>query len=185
MAKMPISDLTAMLAAEKAGSLAALQASSLTSDRAKAMAYYLGDVSEDMPDVEGRSTTVSTDVSDVIDGMLPQLLDIVAGTDEVVRFNPVGPEDEDAAQQESDYVNHVLMQTNDGFQVLHHFAKDGLLSKIGLVKVWWDEREEEEEEHYYGLSDDQFAILAHEVAESDGALEIVAHSARAATETTA
>jgi hypothetical protein len=38
---------------------------------------------------------------------MPNLMDIFAGSDEVVRFEPVGPEDEEAAQQETDYVNHV------------------------------------------------------------------------------
>jgi hypothetical protein len=50
------------------------------------------------------------------------------------------------------------------------------LSKVGIVKVWWEEREEERRETYYDLTDDQFALLAQEVAESDGALKIVAHT---------
>src|SRR3954471_6654231 len=110
-----------------------------------------------MPVSPGRSKAVSTDVSDTIEGMMPQLMDIFAGTDEVVRFEPVGPEDEEAAQQETDYVNHVFMQKNPGFMILYGFIKDALLSKTGIVKVWWEEREEEERETYYDLSEDQFA----------------------------
>jgi len=141
------------------------------------MAYYLGDVSEDMPDQEGRSTAVSTDVADVIEGLMPNLMDIFAGSDEVVRFEPVGPEDEEAAQQETDFVNHVFMQQNPGFMVLYSFIKDALLSKTGLVKVWWEEREQEQKESYYDLTEDQFAVLAHAVEQSDGQMEIVAHTA--------
>ena len=103
-------------------------------------------------------------------------MDIFAGSDEVVRFEPVGPEDEAAAQQETDYVNHVFMQQNPGFMVLYSFIKDALLSKVGIVKVWWEEREEEERETYYDLTDDQFALLAQAVTESDGAMKIVAHT---------
>ena len=55
-------------------------------------------------------------------------MDIFAGSDEVVRFEPVGPEDEAAAQQETDYVNHVFMQQNPGFMILYSFIKDALLS---------------------------------------------------------
>jgi hypothetical protein len=94
----------------------------------------------------------------------------------VVRFEPVGPEDEAAAQQETDYVNHVFMQQNPGFMILYSFIKDALLSKVGIVKVWWEEREEESRETYYDLTDDQFALLAQAVMESDGAMKIVAHS---------
>ena len=176
MAKLAITDLQALLSAQKSDALAASQAAMLSQERQQAMAYYEGDVSADMPTVDGRSAAVSTDVSDIIEGLLPNLMDTVAGSDEVVRFEPVGPEDEDAAQQETDYVNHVLMQLNNGWRVLYDFTKDGLLAKNAIVKVWWEEREREERETYYDLTEDQFAMLAQAVAESDGAMKIVEHS---------
>src|SRR5262249_12751440 len=106
--------------------------------------------------------------------------------DEVVRFEPVGPEDEAAAQQETDYVNHVFMQQNPGFMVLYSFIKDALLQKVGIVKIWWEEREEEQRETYYDMPDDEFALLALQVAQSDGMMEIVEHSVngQAASEAT-
>lgn len=174
---MTVLDVQTMLASEKASAMAAVTAAQLMGDRAQAMAYYQGDMEQDMPAQDGRSKAVSTDVSDTIEGIMPVLMDIIAGTDEVVRFEPVGPEDEDAAQQETDYVNHVLMQINNGWQVLYNFTKDGLLSKTGLVKVWWEESEQEERETYYDLSDDQFALLAQAVQESDGGMKIVEHTA--------
>ena len=61
-----------------------------------------------MPSAEGRSKAVSADVADTIEGLMPALMDIFCGSDEVVRFEPVGPEDEEAAQQETDYVNYVF-----------------------------------------------------------------------------
>jgi hypothetical protein len=176
MPKMPITELQSMLGAQKADAMAAIQAAQLSQDRAQAMMYYEGDMSQDMPTVVGRSSAVSTDVSDTVEGLMPQLMDVICGSDEVIRFEPVGPEDEDAAQQEGDYVNHVLMQTNNGFKVVYDFAKDGLLAKNAFVKVWWEEREHEERETYYDLTEDQFAMVAQAVAESDGAMEIVEHS---------
>ena len=180
MSRLSPTDLKSMLAAEKADALAAVSAARLAEERADAMDYYLGDMSRDMPAQDGRSRAVSTDVSDTIEGLMPHLMDIFAGSDEVVRFEPVGPEDEAAAAQETDYVNHVFMQQNPGFMVLYSFIKDALLSKTGIVKVWWEEREEESRETYYDLTDDQFTILAQAVAESGGAMKIVAHTARGA-----
>jgi hypothetical protein len=176
MTKMAVQDVQAMVNAEYAGALAALTAARLAEDRANAMDYYLGHMEKDMPAQEGRSRTVSMDVQDTVEGLMPALMDIFAGSDEVVRFEPVGPEDEEAAQQETDYVNHVFMQRNPGFMVLYSFIKDALLSKVGIVKVWWEEREEEQRETYYDLSDDQFAMLVQAVAASDGMMEIVAHT---------
>jgi len=128
MTKMSISEVKAMLASEKANALAAISAARLMEERADAMDYYLGDMRKDMPAQDGRSRAVSTDVADTIEGLMPSLMDIFAGSDEVVRFEPVGPEDEAAAQQETDYVNHVFMQQNPGFMVLYSFIKDALLS---------------------------------------------------------
>lgn len=42
--------------------------------------------------------------------------------------------------------------------------------------MWWEEREEESRETYYDLTDDQFALLAQAVMESDGVMKIVAHT---------
>ncbi len=173
---MQTRDVQALVNSARTDSLAAMSAINLSEERARAMDYYLGEMRQDMPAEPGRSEAVSTDVADVIEGMMPDLMDIFAGSDEVVRFEPVGPSDEDAAQQESDYVNHVFMQKNPGFMVLYSFIKDALLSKVGLVKVWWEEREEEQRETYYDLTEDQFAMIAQAVEQSDGALEIVAHT---------
>jgi len=183
MPKMSIPDLKSMLAAEKADALAAISAARLAEERADAMDYYLGNMRKDMPAQDGQSRAVSTDVADTIEGLMPHLMDIFAGSDEVVRFEPVGPEDEAAATQETDYVNHVFMQQNPGFMTLYSFIKDALLSKVGIVKVWWEEREEESRETYYDLTEDQFALLAQAVLESDGTMKVVAHTAHDAIET--
>ena len=173
MPKMSDADLRALLAAEKADALSAMAASKLSEERAAALDYYLGDMSRDMPAPDGRSKAVSTDVADTVEGLMPALMDIFTSGDEVVRFEPVGPEDVAAAEQETDYVNHVFMQQNAGFIVLYSFIKDALLSKVGIVKVWWETREEHERETYYDLDDAAFAIIA-----ADPGVEIVAHTER-------
>jgi hypothetical protein len=173
MPKMSDADLRALLAAEKADALSAMSASKLSEERAAALDYYLGEMSRDMPAPDGRSKAVSTDVADTVEGLMPTLMDIFTSGDEVVRFEPTGPEDVAAAEQETDYVNHVFMQQNAGFIVLYSFIKDALLSKVGIVKVWWESREEEQRETYYDLDDAAFAIIA-----ADPEVEIVAHTER-------
>ena len=131
MPKMPLIDLKALLSAERT----ARTASKLSDERASALSYYMGDMSKDMPAPEGRSKAVSFDVADTIEGLMAPLMDIFAGGEEVVQFAPVGPEDVAAAEQETDYVNHVFMQQNPGFLVLYSFIKDALLSKVGVVSL--------------------------------------------------
>src|SRR3954464_11841967 len=148
MAKMNVRDVQTMLAGEKAGALAAISAAQLMQDRSDAMDYYLGNMDKDMPAQDGRSRAVSTDVQDTIEGLMPSLMEVFCGSDEVVRFEPVGPEDVAAAEQETDYVNHVFMQQNPGFLVLYSFVKDALLSKVGVAKVFWDRSESDQRETY-------------------------------------
>lgn len=161
MSKLTTREIQAILQAEKADALGALESSELSKERSKALEYYLGDenLDGDMPASEDRSKAVSSDVADTVEGLMPSLIEIFASGDDVIQFEPVGPEDEDAAQQETDYVNHVFWHKNHGFLSLYSFLKDGLLQKNGIVKVWWDETEDEERETYEGLDDDAFAVL--------------------------
>jgi hypothetical protein len=76
---MDLISLKAMLFSEKASALAAMSDAALAEEREQAMRYYLGDVSKDMPAQDGRSQTVSTDVADTIEGLMPNLMDIFAG----------------------------------------------------------------------------------------------------------
>lgn len=167
---MTLDKLRGILQAQNEDALAADNSTELSQERERAMKYYLGDVSDDLPTPKDRSKAVSFDVSDTIEGMMPALMEIFASGDEVVVFEPAGPEDEDAAAQETDYVNHVFLQQNPGFLVLYSLIKDALLSKVGVVKVWWEEHETEQEETYTNLSDDGYALL---LANPD--IEIVEH----------
>lgn len=174
MAAMTERELRAILQAERSNALGGAQSPELADERAKALDYYNGDMDKDMPRPgPDRSGAVSTDVADVVEGLMPSLLEIFVSGDEVVRFEPVGPEDEDAAQQETDYVNHVFMQGNQGFLILHNFIKDALLQKAGVVKAWWDKTEQRQRERYVDLTDDEFALLL--AAEG---VEVVEHEER-------
>ena len=130
MPKMSAGDLKALLSAERYDALSAMAASKLSDERASALNYYMGNMSKDMPAPDGRSKAVSSDVADTIEGLMPPLMDIFAAGEEVVQFAPVGPEDVAAAEQETDYVNHMFMQQNPGFLVLYSFIKDALLRRI-------------------------------------------------------
>jgi len=171
MPRMSSSTLRAMLASERADALAGLSQAKLSEQRSLAMDYYNGIMTKDMPSLDGRSSAVSTDVQDTVEGLMPSLMEIFCSGDEVVKFEPVGPEDEDAAEQETDYVNHVFMQKNKGFMVLYSFIKDALISKNGIVKVWWQSEDREETETYHGLTDEQFMMIA-----VDPEVEITEHS---------
>jgi len=125
--------------------------------RIKALRYYRGEKFGN--EVEGRSQIVSRDVAEVVDGMLPDLLKPFVAGDEAVKFEPRGPEDEEGAQQATDYANFVWSVDNPGFLTFHDWIKDGLLARLGVVKVWWEREEQTSREEYEGLTQEEVSVL--------------------------
>lgn len=135
-------------------------------DRRKALDYYLRRPYGN--EIEGRSQIVTGEVAEVIDGALPQLVRVFTASEDIVRFEPKGPGDEEGARQATEYVNWVFYRDNDGFLVLHNWFKDALLQKTGIVKAYWDNKIEVTKEEYQNLTDDELVLLM-----SDGTREVV------------
>jgi len=119
-------------------------------------------------EVEGKSQIVTGEVAEAIDGVLPSLVRIFTGSDNIVIFEPQGPQDEASAKQATDYCNWVFLRDNEGVAILHDWFKDALLQKNGIVKAYWEDKEDITKERYFDLSDDELAMLM-----SDESMEIV------------
>ena len=142
----------------------------LSEQREKAMEYYYG-----LPfgnEVDGRSQYVDSSVMDTIEWIKPSLMRVFASGDEMVTFNPVGPEDVEAAEQATDYVNYIFTKDNPGWEILYSWFSDALLQKNGIVKCWWDEYEDWNREEYNSLDEQEFNALII----SPG-VEIIEHTA--------
>lgn len=145
----------------------------ISTERARAWDYYLSKKFGD--EVDGSSQVVTSDVSDVVDGIMPSLLRIFTTAENLVNFDAVGVEDEEKAAQESDYVNYVFFKQNKSFEILYSWFFDALVQKNGIVKAWWDESEEISVEPYEGLNDLELVELLN-----DDELEPVERSERMA-----
>lgn len=147
--------LAAISAAE--GLALGSKSSEIASDRADALDRYRGKPYGD--EVSGRSQVVSRDVADVVEGVAANVLKPFVGGDRVVIFNPRGPEDEERAQQETDYINYVVMDRNNGFVALSSAVKDALLLRNGYLKCGWGNRADITIEKYEGQTDEELALL--------------------------
>lgn len=165
-------ELKALVGAESRQALG-YSSSKLSNARQKSMYYYLGMPVGDLspPEVDGRSSVVSTDVRDTIESMLPQLMVTFVGSDTVAEFEATKPGDEQKAEQATEYVNYLFYKKNNGHRIAYTWMKDALLQKNGIVKVWWDTRNEETREEYRGLSEVELTQLMQddevEVVEQD------------------
>lgn len=156
MPKMTERELLNIVAAEFEGAMGA-PGGEIGQERAENWDYYLSKKFGN--EVDGQSQVVTSDVADVVDGIMPSLLRIFTTAENLIEFEPVGPEDEPQARQESDYVNHVFFKENPAFHILYTWFFDALVQKNGIVKAWWDASEEVTTETYKGLTDIELAEL--------------------------
>ena len=109
------------------------QWSALSRTREEALNYYDREPYGDEQD--GASQVVTSEFADVIESIMPGLMRVFTGTDDVAEFTPSAPGEEKWAREASEYVPHVLMRQNDGFRILYWLIKDALMYRLGGVTV--------------------------------------------------
>lgn len=177
--KMSESELSAQLSSQIEQSIAYL-GGELSFQRERALQYYNGEPVGDLSiQDENRSKVVSRDVSDTVEWVLPAQMKIFMSGDEVVKFEPQGPEDEEAARQATEYCNWVFNKQNEGFRILYTWIKDALIQKTGIVKCGWQNEEIIDRRRVEGISDEEYTLLI-----SDDDVEIVSHTEKMPTDQT-
>jgi hypothetical protein len=138
-------------------------------DRKEALQFYRGDnLSLYGDSADGLSTVVSRDTMEAVESMMPALVRPFVAGEEVVSFEPVGPEDEDGAKQATDYVNFKFTTDNNSFRVVHDSMKDGLLYRLGVAKTVMEEEEDGPPETYEGVDEIQLQGLLTSGREAAG-----------------
>ena len=156
MAKMRNSEVLALLGQLLENSIGYFEGN-IGSERRTAFKYYLGKPYGN--EIEGRSQVVTQDVLEVVENILPSLLRIFTAGEQIVKFDPQGPEDQEVAEQCTDYINHIFMKDNPGFMILYTMFKDALLQKNGFVKHYYKEIEKTKTEEYADLTDVEYNSL--------------------------
>ena len=132
----------------------------LADQQADALKLYFGEPFGN--EKEGFSQVVTRDVLEAVEGIMPELMKIFTSGDNYVEFDPQGPEDVEAAEQATDYINYIFSRRVDGFSVLYNWMKDALLMKNGIVQVGWTEEERVQFHRFNELDDDELELLEDE-----------------------
>lgn len=111
--------------------------------RELALAYTKGEM-KDVPSLPNRSAVKDSTIADAIETVMPDVMEVFIGGEDVATFVPEGEDDENAAQEETDFVHHVVFTENEGFLNLYSAIKDSLLTRTGLIHWWWEEDEKTE-----------------------------------------
>lgn len=107
-----------------------------------AMKYFYGELpsmDQEAPGHKFRSRIVSTDFADAVYATMAEIMPTI-GSESPVEFPPVGQEDEDQAEIETEAVNHVVMNVCDGYHAFNTAIQDGLVRNLPLIKVYWEEK---------------------------------------------
>ena len=154
--KLDDDDVIAICQAEIAGSLGFLDGK-LAETRLRSLQYYNAEPYGN--EIEGSSQIVTTEVRDTVESIMPSLMKIFLSGDRVAQFDPTGPEDEQVADQATDYANYIFTKDNPGFLILETAFRDALIQKVGIVKLYWDAAEDVTRETYQGLNQEELQQL--------------------------
>jgi hypothetical protein len=155
MAKMTKAEIVAALRDEISQS-EGYDSDELAEVREKALDYYYGRPRGD--ELEGRSQVISMDVADMVEAVLAQVLPAFQ-TDNVVEFEPDDQDDERQASQESEAVNYMINEVNNGYSMFYEAIKDALLQRNGIIKVWVDETVQSESQQFESISSIELSML--------------------------
>lgn len=126
--------------------------SELSQQRADSLNYYFGKPFGN--EQVGKSRVVTRDVQETVDWIMPSLMKVFTSGDTVVKYEPIAAEDVEQAEQETEYVNHLFLNKNDGFKIMHDWFQDALLMKTGIVKVYVEDVQEPKFDIFDGLDED-------------------------------
>lgn len=140
--------------------------SELSQERKKVTEYYNAD--RPKPAHDGNSKYVSQDVWAGVQSMSALLLETFAAGNRIVRFAPQNPDDVQTAEICSAYTDYVLHRQNNFFDVAQQVILDGLMARVGVCKIYWEQRTELQEEEFSNLTEDELDLLL-----ADEALELV------------
>jgi len=131
----------------------------LEAARTRALSYYKGEMS-DIPAMENRSTAVDMSIADAIETVLPDVIEVFVGGEDVATFVAQNEKDEASAQEETDFISHVFFVENPGFLNLYSSFKDALLTRTGILHWWWEEEEKDEQVASVPAGSDAEAVQA-------------------------
>lgn len=99
------------------------------------------------PRLSKRCDIVSTDVQDTIESTMPALMKTFFGSTDVVTVQGMDgtPDDEQRAEKMQALINYQL-ERQHFFMTFYQWAKDALITNLGIIKVDWERTYKEQQE---------------------------------------
>ena len=132
MAKMTDSQLTALLS--QAEQQAAIYNGEFSKENTKYLSAYLGDKTGEFSAISNQSSVVSTDIADVVEADMPSLARIFLGSGDIITFEANTENEKEVleAEEKTKYVNWVIRNQPESFNLIHGWLKDAEIQKNGI-----------------------------------------------------
>ena len=103
---------------------------------------------------DGDPAVVSSDVSDAIEAIMPDLTEIFATTDEPISIKHRKIAAKEAAKTNASLIKYQTQRQMEWFKLIYTWVKDGLAYRNGLVQWGWDFRYRWDENEYDRLTNE-------------------------------
>tara|TARA_R110000823_G_scaffold4087_1_gene15392 strand:+ start:1464 stop:3704 length:2241 start_codon:yes stop_codon:yes gene_type:complete len=131
---------------------------------------YMGEPYGD--ETSGRSAYMSTDVSDTVEAVFAEAMEIFTSDDYLIDFSPVGPDDEAKAREETAVVHHIFREQHNSFVTLATWFKAGLIEQNAYVRAGWVSKERVTIEEYEDLTLQELMTVYQQVAGNGADYEV-------------
>lgn len=135
--------------------------SKIVTDRLRNLAAYLAEPEGEWapPEVADRSNLVATDVADTVEWLLPSLLRVLSASKDAIEVTASRPQFEAQAHVVRETLHWVWWERLNGLTILHDWLKDGLMSKVGFLRIGYCADEQTTTESYRGLPEGELQQL--------------------------
>jgi hypothetical protein len=134
--------------------------SDISRERELVTSYY--NASSPKPTHDGNSKYVSQDVYNSVESLKASLLETFSAGNNIVRFAPQSPQDVPLAEIATKYTDYVLYRQNDAYNVFSSVIHDGLTSRVGLAKVYWQSSTDIVEREFEQVTPDELDVVLME-----------------------
>ena len=121
---------------------------------------------------EGRSKFVTSEVFEAVEWCLPKLAQVFLSTD-AVKFQPVSPNDANAARIESSIINTLIKQKPEYWAAFLDTLKDALLYPNAYLKTSMRQQRHRDVEHFTKVPEYQVPLIQQALLEQGGDIEIL------------
>lgn len=117
---------------------------------------------------KGQSQVITSECFDTVEMATAELVDLLASDDRIAAFKAESEQDEDQAELETDAVNHVFWDKNNGYESLQAYIRQGLIEQNAYIFAGWRKADRVDVQNIQSEGDEELERSIREIANNEG-----------------